>query len=110
MNKSKAQNIAANASPHTQKFLEGLNKERGRNESHRIVNPNQQSNEGKSQDDSYSSSQRRNHVSVEEEEQEKWSSNKGRLGRFSGIPEVEVKVLGGHDKGTQYKGGKLETR
>lgn len=37
------------------KFLEGLSEERGRNEIHRIVNPNQKSNEEKSQDDTCSS-------------------------------------------------------
>ena len=82
----------------------------GKNESHRILNLTQQSNEGKFQDDSCSSSLENNHVSVQQEEQKRWSQNEGRLGRFAGIPEVEVKVFVGRDKGTQYKAGKLETR
>ena len=82
----------------------------GKNESHRILNLTQQSNEGKFQDDSCSSSLENNHVSVQQEEQKRWSQNEGRLGRFAVIPEVEVKVFVGRDKGTQYKPGKLETR
>ena len=82
----------------------------GRNESRRILNLTQQSNEGKFQDDSCSSSLENNHVSVQQEEQKRWSQNEGRLGRFAGIPEVEVKVFVGRDKGTQYKAEKLETR
>lgn len=74
------------------------------------MNLTQQSNEGRFQDDSCSSSLENNHVSVQQEEQRRRDWNEGRLGRFAGIPEVEVKVFVGHDKGTQYKAEKLETR